>query len=189
MAHKFYLNRATLLRRFAVYVVVAHGEKDTKLYVGKTGDNREGCNPIISRCGNHFSYNKIHSQVRNKLSDHESRDYTYVFDHFGEYYKDKKKRQFSVDEINEMERWLNQSINKSIEHIKNCSLVNVYEAKGYVSKIEKEKRVAFRTKENEKKIDAIVEEVMGELKANHSFKLTQKTARQLNDRPRKTLSL
>ena len=169
MAHKFSLNSATLLRRFAVYVVVARGENDTKLYVGKTGDNREGCNPIISRCGNHFSYNKIHSQVRNKLTDHESRNYTYVFDHFGEYHKDKKTRQFSIDEINEMERWLNQKIQESIENVNDCSLVNAYSAKGYVSKKEKDKRAKFRNEENKKKIEAIVSGVTEELKANNSL--------------------
>ena len=83
MAYKFKLHPESLKREFSVYVVIAKSKKDTKLYVGKTGDNRDGCNPIISRCGNHFSYNKIHSQVRNKIHDHEQREYTYIFDHFG----------------------------------------------------------------------------------------------------------
>lgn len=69
MAYKFTLNQECLKRKFSVYVVIAFGKEDIKLYVGKTGDNREGCNPLISRCGNHFSYNKIHSQVRNKKED------------------------------------------------------------------------------------------------------------------------
>lgn len=167
MAHKFKLNSASLLRRFAVYVVIAYGNKDTRLYVGKTGDNREGCNPVISRCGNHFSYNKIHSQIRNKLEDHESREYTYVFDHFGEYHKDKVKRQSSIDEINEMERWLNQEINESIEKLNKCILVNPFAAKGFVSKKEQDKRNSFRTAENDRKISGIVAEVMKELKSHH----------------------
>ena len=68
MAHIFKLNSESLKREFSVYVVVAHGTRGTLLYIGKTGDNREGCNPVISRCGNHFSYNAIHSQIRNKIS-------------------------------------------------------------------------------------------------------------------------
>ncbi|MDH5716951.1 MAG: hypothetical protein OEZ22_04875 [Spirochaetia bacterium] len=52
MAHKFKINKESLKREYAVYVVIAHSDSDIKLYVGKTGDNREGCNPIISRCGN-----------------------------------------------------------------------------------------------------------------------------------------
>lgn len=91
MPHKFTLNPESLKRRFSVYVVIAKGPHDTKLYAGKTGDNREGCNPIISRCGNHFSYHKIHSQVRNKIGDHEDREYTYVFDHFDDYTDDTAK--------------------------------------------------------------------------------------------------
>ena len=92
MAHIFKLNRESLKREFSVYVVIVHGKNDTTLYVGKTGDNREGCNPIISRCGNHFSYNKIHSQVRNKIDGHEDYEYTYVFDHFGQYSEDENER-------------------------------------------------------------------------------------------------
>ena len=167
MAHKFKLNSASLLRKFAVYVVIAYGKNDTRLYVGKTGDNREGCNPVISRCGNHFSYNKIHSQIRNKLEDHESREYTYVFDHFGEYHKEKVKRQSSIDEINEMERWLNQQINKSIDKLNKCTLVNPFTAKGFVAKKEREKRNSFRTDENEQKIMGIVTEVLIELQSHH----------------------
>lgn len=37
-----------------MYVVIAKSTENTKLYVGKTGDNNDGCNPLISRCGNHF---------------------------------------------------------------------------------------------------------------------------------------
>jgi hypothetical protein len=38
-------------REFAVYVVVARIPSTCEffVYVGKTGDNREGCNPVISR--------------------------------------------------------------------------------------------------------------------------------------------
>lgn len=156
------------MRRFAVYVVIAYGKHNTKLYVGKTGDNREGCNPVISRCGNHFSYNKIHSQIRNKLEDHETREYTYIFDHFGEYYEDKSKRQSSIDEINEMERWLNVAIQNSIIHIKNCHLVNSYTGKATLSKNETIKRNSFRTAENDRKISGIVSEVMIQLKNNNA---------------------
>jgi len=99
MAYSFHINSAALLRRFAVYVVIAQGEGEALLYVGKTGDNREGCNPLISRCGNHFSYNKIHSQVRNKIPAHESWRYTYVFDHFDEYSDDPKERRTSINRI------------------------------------------------------------------------------------------
>jgi hypothetical protein len=55
MAHTFNLNSQALKREFAVYVVLATEGDTFDLYVGKTGDNREGCNPLISRCGNHFS--------------------------------------------------------------------------------------------------------------------------------------
>ncbi len=168
MAHKFHLNKASLLRKFAVYVVIAYGKHDTRLYVGKTGDNREGCNPVISRCGNHFSYNKIHSQIRNKLEDHETREYTYIFDHFSAYFEEKSGRQSSIDEINEMERWLNVAIQNTIVHIKNCYLVNPYTGKATLSKNERIRRNSFRTTENDRKISGIVADVLVELKSKYS---------------------
>jgi len=91
MAHTFKLNKESLRREYSVYVVIIHGNTGTRLYIGKIGDNREGCNPVISRCGNHFSYNKIHSQVRNKIEGYEKYEYTYIFDHFGQYSDDENE--------------------------------------------------------------------------------------------------
>ncbi len=159
MAHKFTLNPESLKRLFAVYVVVAKGTGDTKLYVGKTGDNREGCNPVISRCGNHFSYNKIHSQVRNKIPDHEHREYTYVFDHFDEYSDDVSQRCDAIDKINEMERWLNEEIQKLIRGAVDTQLLNPHSGSGHVRRSERTKRSAFRTEEAQRKISEIVAEV------------------------------
>lgn len=163
MAHKFTLNPESLKRRFAVYVVVAKGDFDTKLYVGKTGDNREGCNPVISRCGNHFSYNNIHSQVRNKIPDHENRKYTYIFDHFDEYSENIDVRREAIDRINEMERWLNEQIQIVVDGADNAELLNRLSANGHVHKSERVKRFAFRTEETQRKIADIVNNVKREL--------------------------
>ncbi|QDV12821.1 hypothetical protein CA51_27070 [Rosistilla oblonga] len=163
MAHKFTLNPESLKRQFAVYVVVAKGDDDTKLYVGKTGDNREGCNPVVSRCGNHFSYNKIHSQVRNKIPDHEHREYTYVFDHFDEYCEDIDLRREAIDRINEMERWLNEEIQRLIDGAGDIELLNPFSGKGYVRKSERIKRSAFRTQESQRTITGIVTIVRREI--------------------------
>ena len=159
MAHTFKLNRESLRREFAVYVVMVHGDQKTTLYVGKTGDNREGCNPIISRCGNHFSYNKIHSQVRNKIDSHEDYEYTYVFDHFGQYSDDATKRKNQIDQINEMERWLNQEMQRICEKHENCEIENPYKGTGHVKKSEREHRKSFRTTENKLVIMGIVDAV------------------------------
>ena len=159
MAYAFDINPQALKRRFSVYVVVAQGENDTVLYVGKTGDNREGCNPLISRCGNHFSYNEIHSQVRNKIEAHESWRYTYVFDHFDDYCSDLIERRKRIDRINEMERWLNLEIQKNIANRDSVRLLNLYRGSGYCSSAEKQKRAAFRTPEAQQKIEAIVKGV------------------------------
>ncbi len=162
MAHKFTLNPECLKRRFAVYVVIAKGDGDTKIYVGKTGDNRDGCNPVISRCGNHFSYNKMHSQVRNKIPDHERRVYTYVFDHFDEYSEDVEQRREGVDRINEMERWLNEEIQIAITSANDVELVNPMSG-SHAAKSRRTTRSSFRTEQARKKIAEIVEEVKREL--------------------------
>ena len=163
MAYKFTLNKESLKRKFSVYVVIAFGEADVKLYIGKTGDNREGCNPLISRCGNHFSYNKIHSQVRNKLTDHEKRSYTYVFDHFDEYVEGEDERRNCIDRINEMERWLNEKIQKRLNGFEDCQLLNPFSGVGRISKEEKQKRLNYRTSEADMKLNGVVDDVIKEL--------------------------
>ncbi len=166
MAYVFKLNKESLKREFAVYVVIVYTQKNIILYVGKTGDNREGCNPIISRCGNHFSYNKIHSQVRNRIKNHEGREYTYVFDHFGKYTKDKDDRKKLVDQINEIERWLNQEIQKITKdkNINSYIVANPFKGAAYINKTEQKYRNTFRTEENQQKIKSIVKAVDREIK-------------------------
>lgn len=158
MVHTFKINSEALKRQFTVYVVIATDGEIFDLYVGKTGDNREGCNPLISRCGNHFSYNKIHSQVRNKFSDHELKEYTYVFDHFGEYSEVEKTRKVLLDVINEMERHLNEEICSLVKKLKNCHMHNPFSGK-HISKSEKERRYKLRSEETASKIREIVAEV------------------------------
>ncbi len=165
MVHTFKLNSESLKREYAVYVVIIRNGTNIRLYVGKTGDNREGCNPIISRCGNHFSYNKIHSQVRNKIENHEELEYTYVFDHFGGYPEDKDERRDKIDQINEIERWLNLEMQKLSDSIENCAVENVYKGTGYISKSENAKRELFHTKINERKIMSIVDAVSDEIRS------------------------
>jgi hypothetical protein len=163
MPHVFTLHRESLKRKFAVYVVVAKSPQDTYLYVGKTGDNREGCNPLISRCGNHFSYNDIHSQVRNKIPDHESRDYTYMFEHFDDYHADEGVRRVSIDRINEMERWLNHEVKIKVANMSSVKLLNEYVGKSHVSVAEKGKRAAFRTVAATVQINALIAAVKREV--------------------------
>ncbi len=158
MAYTFEINKEAIKRQFSAYVVVVASDQEIQLYVGKTDDNREGCNPVISRCGNHFSYNKIHSQIRNKITDHELQSYTYVFDHFGAYPEDIVLRRKLIDQINEMERYLNCEMQKLCIEYKNCIVVNEYKGSAWISPEQENVRNSFRTKENAKKINGIVHE-------------------------------
>ena len=160
MTYTFDIHPEALKRRFSVYVVVAQRGGETLLYIGKTGDNREGCNPLISRCGNHFSYNKIHSQIRNKIEEHESWHYTYVFDHFDDYCDDLAERRKKIDRINEMERWLNIEVREAVEDLAGVRLLNPFGGHGYHNSVERQKRLAFRTVEAKQKVQSIVATVL-----------------------------
>ncbi|WP_395598915.1 hypothetical protein AB4P95_10200 [Pseudomonas sp. A1437] len=163
MPHIFKLHRESLKRKYSVYVVVAKGEKDIQLYVGKVGDNRDGCNPLISRCGNHFSYNQIHSQVRNKIIDHEDRDYTYVFEPIDDYPAGKESRRECIDKINELERWLNKEIQVLVKGKENVILINPYSGKHVSSHAERSKRQALRTDGLAAVINTLVAAVASEI--------------------------
>ena len=122
---------------------------------------------MISRCGNHFSYNKIHSQVRNKLEAHEDWSYTYIFDHFDDYPEEEDARRICIDRINEMERWVNVEAQKLAKCYKDVSVLNPYAGAGYVSKAEKARRMEFRTEEALAKGQGIIDgvkEVLGRVR-------------------------
>lgn len=118
-------------REWAVYLFVAspiNGDGIKKIYVGKVGDNRDGCNPVISRVGNHFSYNKIHSQIRNKIGVTENYDYEYFYCHFGEYEMDMASRVASREKTNELERELNRIVQRQMDANK-FELLNPYKGR------------------------------------------------------------
>jgi hypothetical protein len=91
--HWFYVPGEAARREYAVYLIVArHRWRNVvKVYVGKTGDNREGCNPVISRAGNHLSFNPLHAQSRNHLRDPENYDFDFFFTSFGRYIPPSRK--------------------------------------------------------------------------------------------------
>jgi hypothetical protein len=141
-------------REYAVYVMVARHRTtgEIHLYVGKTGDNKEGCNPVISRAGNHFSFNKIHSQMRNHLPAHpEAFDFDFFYTTFGRYV-DPSHSRAGIDVVNEMERQLNRLIQK--EHGK--MLLNRYEGRTKLLRQVREARSALATTERLAKLQELV---------------------------------
>lgn len=163
MTFSFTLHKERLKRKFTVYVVVAKSIDDTKLYVGKTGDNNDGCNPLISHCGNHFSYDKMHSQVRNYLDDNEDRDYTYIFDHFDDYPENSAEMRACIDNINEMERWLNEGDSDRNQREKRFQTTQSFRRAGlHIRSLEK-KRNAFRTPERRRQIEGLVAALLGKI--------------------------
>ena len=134
-------------REWAVYLFIAspiNGNGRKKIYVGKVGDNRDGCNPVISRVGNHFSHNKIHSQIRNRIGTTENYDYEYFYCHFGEYEIDNETRKTSREKTNELERELNRIVQKKID-INKFELLNPYKG-NHVSKSKKIERAQLISK-------------------------------------------
>lgn len=131
-------------RDFAIYIVVANRRErfEVKLYVGKTGDNRDGCNPVISRAGNHFSFNDIHSQVRNKLGapPHEF-DFEYFYVLFDPYDDgDGANRRTKVDIVNEMERQANALLQQELPRNDRVVLMNPYKNARRLSDKDREAR-------------------------------------------------
>ena len=116
-------------REYAVYIMVAtnRGTGQKKVYVGKTGDNREGCNPVISRAGNHLSFNPVHSQMRNLWEPGQPQDYDFDFFYttFGCYVAPEKSRD-GISLVNEMERQLNRMAATAFGAL----LLNPYRGKG-----------------------------------------------------------
>lgn len=128
-------------RNWSVYLLVAtpRNNKDKiLLYVGKVGDNRAGCNPVISRVGNHFSYNKIHSQIRNAIPDTENYDYEYFYCHFDKYEMGKDLWKTGRDKTNELERELNRIVQSKMDS-KKYKLINPFNGKS-ISKAETNRR-------------------------------------------------
>lgn len=124
-------------REWAVYIIIVIDKKNDKrkLYVGKVGDNRDGCNPILSRIGNHFSLNRIHSQLRNKISDTEKFDYKVLYSIFGEYQKDNHSQ--VRKKINQLERKLNLLVQEKPSD--NFELLNPYKGIGVTKKVSLER--------------------------------------------------
>jgi hypothetical protein len=129
--------------------------------VGKTGDNREGCNPVISRAGNHFSYNKIHSQIRNKLDAAPHLfDYEYFYITIDAYSDGDAKRKNKVDVVNEMERATNRELTRRLSpRFQNC-LLNEYKGVGYLRAEEQEARQVLMSPDRKQLVLALVDSVM-----------------------------
>ncbi|MDR2207208.1 MAG: hypothetical protein LBE36_13750 [Flavobacteriaceae bacterium] len=149
-------------QEWAVYVIVAKKINSNKkiLYVGKTGDNRIGCNPIISRIGNHFSHNTIHSQMRNnldKLDDTTDYNYKIFYATFGKYNINSHKS--DKDKINECERQLNCYVQEQLKDVENVELLNPYKGIG-VSKIKKLERENLLTNADKETLKFLVEKVI-----------------------------
>jgi hypothetical protein len=152
-------------REYAVYVMVATNRSTgrRKLYVGKTGDNRAGCNPVISRAGNHFSFNILHSQMRNwlKPDDPQDFDFDYFYTTFGCYVTPKESRD-GINVINEMERQLSLMAQKDLEPY--GEVLAPYRAKTKLSKANQINRKALATDARLTLLSQLVREVKEFLK-------------------------
>jgi hypothetical protein len=139
----FHIPGEATKRDYAVYIMVAThrvtGQR--KYYVGKTGDNRDGCNPVISRAGNHFSFNTVHSQMRNHLlPDHpQDYDFDYFYATFGPYLIPKESRE-GIDIVNEMERQLNIMAQEAFG-----AILNPYQAKTKLTRTKHAQRGTIAT--------------------------------------------
>jgi len=153
--HHFRVPAEAARRDYAVYLIVARHRttRAIRIYVGKTGDNREGCNPLISRAGNHLSFNPLHSQSRNHLINPEEFDFDFFFTTFGPYVRPSESRS-GIDLVNEMERQLNALAQKELGEI-----VNPLKGSSFVSKAKRDARSLLVTSERTAQLDELVAQV------------------------------
>lgn len=144
---EFEIPSHTTRREWAVYVIIATcKESNAKtLYVGKVGDNRAGCNPIISRIGNHFSHNKLHFQMRSKIVNPTKFNYRILYTTYGEYIEENHS-DFRC-KVNELERKLNTYIQENIRTSENITILNAYKGVGVSKKKESERLVLLTEQE------------------------------------------
>jgi len=157
MTDHFHIPGRATRREYSVYVMLARHRQSGKvnLYVGKTGDNKDGCNPVISRAGNHFSFNKIHSQMRNKLPfPTEDCDFEFFYATFGPYVDPKVCRD-GIDLINEMERQLSRLAHEAFGPV----VIDPYEGKTKLRRWQRDKRDALATQERLSKLRELIEAV------------------------------
>lgn len=149
-------------RKWAVYIVVAKPVNNSGkylLYIGKVGDNREGCNPVISRVGNHFSFNKIHSQIRNKVPQKktEAYNYDYHYAHFNSYTE--KKNTINREKTNELERRLNKLAQERIKNSKHYKVLNAYKG-DHVKKKSQEERDKLLSKNDNELLKKLIQQAI-----------------------------
>lgn len=142
-------------RKWGVYIFVGIPKNPFQkriLYVGKVGDNRAGCNPIISRVGNHFSFNKSHAQIRNAIHDTENYDYEYYYAHVDDYTSQDNSWKLLRDKVNEMERRINKMVQEKMDD--DSSLLNPYKGNS-VSTAERKRREALLSEEEVFKLERL----------------------------------
>lgn len=156
--YNFSIPGFTTQRQWSVYVVIAVSTKKTNgiknFYVGKVGDNSDGCNPIITRIGNHLSHYTEHSQLRNELELTADYNYHVYFATFGNY---TGKDRNLLDKVNQLERELNKIVQKKIEVREDCRLINPLKGTYYINRQEKEKRERLLSEVERMRLDELAE--------------------------------
>lgn len=164
---EFFIPGNATEQKWAVYIIISENiqNKTERIYVGKVGDNNVGCNPIISRIGNHFSHNTAHSQIRNKLTENTIECNYRIFYKLYEKYEIENHSK-NINKINEIERHLNKTIQELIIFNKlNLEILNAYSGK-YLSKLKTEERKLILNDHERQEIENFAKSVL--LKAQNN---------------------
>ena len=151
----FEFNGKLTEQNWLIYIVEIKSIERKQYYIGKVGDNRDGCNPIISRIGNHFSFNKIHSQLRNKLK-FEPKEYSYKVFTLNVASYSEENRSYFREKINEFERFSNLLMQK---HFLNNEILNPYKGK-HINKKEKERRNSILNSFEKNQVENLIKTII-----------------------------
>lgn len=124
-------------RGWSVYIAIAVNRIGKKqVYVGKVGDNRSGCNPMITRIGNHLSFNRSHSQLRNKMELNKDTRLKIHYLFIRNYSETSRTKM--LKKVNQLERELNKLVQKRIKERMDMVLVNPYSGQYLTTKVKEE---------------------------------------------------
>ncbi len=142
--YSFSISDFALQREWIVARPTNPDNNEKKLYIGKLGDDSNGCNPLITEIGNLLSHFDDDTESSNKLYAATEYNYYIFFAKFGQYKGEDKSQ---LEKINQLEKKLTKLIQSKLKGKVDYKLLNSNIGKQHIQVGEKAKRRKKITKE------------------------------------------